>query len=56
VKIEYSRDSVPLDTAVVEVLMLYKERTFATAEGRLFANTVYREAIPSGGDPEEARP
>jgi integrase len=40
VKTEYSRDSVPLDTAVVEVLMLHKERSFSTSEGWLFANPV----------------
>lgn len=38
VKTEYSRDSVPLDTAVVEALMLHKERSFSTPEGWLFAN------------------
>jgi integrase len=38
VKIEYSRDSVPLDTAVIEALMLHKERSFSTPEGWLFAN------------------
>ncbi len=40
VKTEYSRDSVPLDTAVVEALMLHKERSFPTPEGWLFANPV----------------
>jgi integrase len=38
VKTEYSRDSVPLDTAVVEALMLHKGRSFSTPEGWLFAN------------------
>lgn len=38
VKTEYSRDSVPLDAAVVEALMLHKERSFSTPEGWLFAN------------------
>ena len=38
VKTEYSRDSVPLDTAVVEFLMVHKERSFSTPEGWLFAN------------------
>ncbi len=40
VKTEYSRDSVPLDTAVVEALLLQKERPFSTPEGRLFASPV----------------
>jgi len=40
VKTEYSRDSVPLDTAVVEALMLHKERCFPTPEGWLFASPV----------------
>ena len=38
VKTEYSRDSVPLDSALIEVLMLHKERSLPTAEGWLFAN------------------
>jgi integrase len=38
VKTEYSRDSVPLDTAVVEALQLHKKRCFPTPEGWLFAN------------------
>jgi integrase len=38
VKTEYSRDSVPLDTAVVEALLRHKERCFPTPEGWLFAN------------------
>ena len=42
VKTEYSRDSVPLDAAVVEALMLHKERAFSTPEGWLFANPVTR--------------
>src|SRR6202051_1630364 len=37
-KTEYSRDSVPLDTAVAEALMLHKERSFSTPEGWLVAN------------------
>jgi hypothetical protein len=40
VKTEYSRDSVPLDTAVVKALMLHKERSFSTPDGWLFANPV----------------
>ena len=40
VKTEYSRDSVPLDPAVVEALMEHKERSFSTPEGWLFANPV----------------
>jgi len=38
VKTEYSRDSVPLDAAVVEALMVHKKRSFSTPEGWLFAN------------------
>jgi integrase len=38
VKTEYSRDSVPLDTAVIEARMLHKERSFSTPGGWLFAN------------------
>jgi integrase len=30
VKTEYTRDSVPLDTAVVEALLLHKGRSFST--------------------------
>jgi integrase len=40
VKTEYSRDTVPLDTAVVDVLMLHKDRCFSTPKGWLFANPV----------------
>ncbi len=40
VKTEYSRDRVPLDSAVVEALMLHKERSFSTPEAWLFANPV----------------
>ena len=40
VKTEYSRDSVPLDAAVIEALMLHKERSVPTPEGWLFANPV----------------
>ena len=39
-KTENSRDSVPLDTAVVEALTLHKGRSFSTPEGWLFANPV----------------
>jgi integrase len=38
VKTEYSRDSVPLDAAVVEALLLHQEHCFSTPEGWLFAN------------------
>lgn len=38
VKTEYSRDSVPLDIAVVEALLLHRERCVPTPEGWLFAN------------------
>ena len=40
VKTEYSRDSVPLDPALVETLMQHKGRSFSTPEGWLFANPV----------------
>jgi len=40
VKTEYSRDSVPLDPALVEALMLHKERAFSTLQGWLFANPI----------------
>jgi integrase len=40
VKTEYARDSVPLDKAMVEALMLHKERSVSTPEGWLFANPV----------------
>ena len=40
VKTEYSRDSVPLDPALVEVLLRHKERAFAQPEGWVFANPV----------------
>ena len=43
VKTEYSRDSVPLDTAVVEALMLHKERSFLTPDEWLFANPVTKK-------------
>ncbi len=43
VKTEYSRDSVPLDTAEVEALMLHKERAFSMPEGWLFANPVTKK-------------
>ena len=44
VKTEYSRDSVPLDAAVIEALTRHKEQSAATPEGWLFAN-------PSTGKP-----
>ena len=40
VKTEYSRDCVPLDAALVEALMLHKDRCVPTPEGWLFANPV----------------
>jgi integrase len=40
VKTEYSRDSVPLDPALVQALMQHKERSFSAPEGWLFANPV----------------
>jgi integrase len=40
VKTEYSRDSVPLDPALVDALMQHKERAFSTPEGWLFANPI----------------
>lgn len=43
VKTEYSRDSVPLDPALVEALMQHKKRSIATPEGWLFANPVTRK-------------
>jgi integrase len=42
VKTEYSRDSVPLDPALVEALMQHKKRSISTPEGWLFANPVTR--------------
>jgi integrase len=42
VKTEYSRDSVPLDRALVQALMQHKERSFSTPERWLFANPVTR--------------
>jgi integrase len=38
VKTEYSRDRVPLDPALVEILLDYKTRHHATAAGWVFAN------------------
>jgi len=38
VKTEYSQDSVPIDSALIEVLMLDKEPCLPTPEGWLFAN------------------
>jgi integrase len=40
VKTEYSRDSVPLDPALVEVLMQHQGRCVPTSEGWLFSNSV----------------
>lgn len=40
VKTEYSRDSVPLDPALVQALMQHKERSYAAPGGWLFANPV----------------
>src|ERR1035438_6511124 len=55
VKTEYSRDTVPLDPALVEALMLHKERAFSTPQGWLFA-TRARAGVPPGGNPEEVHP
>jgi integrase len=38
VKTEYSRDQVPLDPALLDVLLKHKERYHRTKEGWLFAN------------------
>jgi len=38
VKTEYSRDYVPLDPSLVEILLEHKGRSFSTAEGWVFAN------------------
>jgi integrase len=40
VKTEYSRDIVPLDPALAEILINYKKSSFATPEEWLFANPV----------------
>jgi integrase len=40
VKTEYSRDSVPLDIAVIDAVMLHKQQSVSTPEGWLFANPV----------------
>jgi integrase len=40
VKTEYSRDTVPLDPALVFALMQHKERSYSAPEGWLFANPV----------------
>lgn len=40
VKTEYSRDRVPLDPALVEILLKHRERSYRTAEGWLFANPI----------------
>ncbi len=42
VKTEYSRDWVPLDPALVEVLQQHQRRCYRTPEGWLFANPVTR--------------
>ena len=43
VKTEYSRDSVPLDTAVVEALMLHKERCLLDAGGVVVCQSGHEE-------------
>ena len=43
VKTEYSRDSVPLDPALVQALMQHKERSYSAPEGWLFANPATRK-------------
>jgi integrase len=40
VKTEYSRDSVPLEEALIDALMQHKQRWFAAPDGWLFANPV----------------
>jgi serine/threonine protein kinase len=40
VKSEYSRDSVPLDPALVQALRQYQERSYSAPDGWLFANPV----------------
>jgi integrase len=40
VKTEYSRDSVPLDPALVQALRQHQERSFSASDGWLFANPV----------------
>jgi len=40
VKTEYSRDYVPLDPALVKILLEHRERCYQTPEGWLFANSV----------------
>jgi len=40
VKTDYSRDSVPLDPALVQALRLHQERSYSASEGWLFANPV----------------
>ena len=56
VKTEYSRDSVPLDAAVVEALMLHKERSVSDAGRVVVCQPGHGQAVPPGGDPEEAHP
>jgi site-specific recombinase XerC len=43
VKTEYSRDSVPLDPALVEALMQHQKRSISTPEGWPFANPATRK-------------
>jgi integrase len=38
VKTEYSRDRVPLDAALIGILLEHRERWFSTPEGWVFAN------------------
>jgi integrase len=38
VKTEYSKDHLPLDPLLVEVLLQHREKCYPTAEGWLFAN------------------
>jgi serine/threonine protein kinase len=56
VKTEYSRDSVPLDPALVETLMQHKKRSISTSEGWLFANPVTRKPYHQDEDPEAVHP
>ena len=56
VKTEYSRDSVPLDTAWSRLLMLHQGAVLLYAGGVVVRQSGHREAVPPGGDPEEAHP
>ena len=38
VKTDYSKDRIPLDSALVEILLEHKQRCYPTAQGWLFAN------------------